>query len=400
MKCLKKGALNKIMKAFLILLSLSSFSCAQNSIENSTAISLSDFYDSAHHWYDIHDEERIIEPLPKQKKYKEDEIRAIADNILLFQKNNGGWPKNYDMQAVLTEEQKLAVLNAKTETNTTFDNGATHSQIIYLAKVYSATGEEKYKEGCISGIEFILKAQYPNGGFPQFYPDTSGYRKYITFNDGAMIGVMNVLYNVVKGSADFRFADDSLKNRIKQAYTKGLDCILKCQIKENGQLNAWCQQHDNNNFMPRSARTFEPASISNMESAGIVKFLMKIKNPDQKIINSIQNAVKWFNNSKISGIRFETISAPKTDYQYHSTDEDRIVVKDPDAPPIWARFYELKTHRTLFCNRDGKPVYSLSEVERERRTGYAWYVYDPQEILDKYPDWQLKWVPGENVLAE
>lgn len=400
MKCLKKGALNKIMKAFLILLSLSSFSCAQNSIENSTAISLSDFYDSAHHWYDIHDEERIIEPLPKQKKYKEDEIRAIADNILLFQKNNGGWPKNYDMQAVLTEEQKLAVLNAKTETNTTFDNGATHSQIIYLAKVYSATGEEKYKEGCISGIEFILKAQYPNGGFPQFYPDTSGYRKYITFNDGAMISVMNVLYNVVKGSADFRFADDSLKNRIKQAYTKGLDCILKCQIKENGQLNAWCQQHDNNNFMPRSARTFEPASISNMESAGIVKFLMKIKNPDQKIINSIQNAVKWFNNSKISGIRFETISAPKTDYQYHSTDEDRIVVKDPDAPPIWARFYELKTHRTLFCNRDGKPVYSLSEVERERRTGYAWYVYDPQEILDKYPDWQLKWVPGENVLAE
>jgi hypothetical protein len=180
------------MKAFLILLSLSAFSCTQNSTEKSSAISSADFYDSAHHWYDIHDEERIIEPLPQQKKYKEDEIRAIADNILLFQKNNGGWPKNYDMQAVLTEEQKLAVLNAKTETNTTFDNGATHSQIIYLAKVYSATGEEKYKEGCIKGIEFILKAQYPNGGFPQFYPDTSGYRKYITFNDGAMIGVMNV----------------------------------------------------------------------------------------------------------------------------------------------------------------------------------------------------------------
>jgi PelA/Pel-15E family pectate lyase len=304
------------------------------------------------------------------------------------------------MQAVLTEKQKLAVLNAKTETNTTFDNGATHSQIIYLAKVYSATGEEKYREGCIRGIEFVLKAQYPNGGFPQFYPDTSGYRKYITFNDGAMIGVMNVLYNVVKGSSDFRFVEDSLKTRIKQAYNKGLDCILKCQIEEDGGLNAWCQQHDNNNFVPRNARTFEPASISNMESAGIVKFLMKIKNPDQKIINSIQSAVKWFNNSKISGIRFETISAPKTDYQYHSTDEDRIVVKDPGAPPIWARFYELKTHRPLFCNRDGKPVYSLAEVERERRTGYAWYVYDPQEIFDKYPEWQLKWAPDENMLAE
>jgi hypothetical protein len=54
----------------------------------------------------------------------------------------------------------------------------------------------------------------------------------------------------------------------------------------------------------------------------------------------------------------------------------------------------------LFCNRDGKPVYSLEEVERERRTGYAWYVYDPQEILDKYPEWQLKWAPDENMLAE
>jgi len=384
------------MKALLLFISLTFFSCAQNSGE----ISLTAFYDSAHHWYDIHDEDRIIEPLPDQKRYDEDQITAIADNILLFQKHNGGWAKNYDMQAILTEEQKLAVLKSKDETNTTFDNGTTHSQIIYLAKVYSTTRKEKYKDGCIMGIEFILKAQYPNGGFPQFFPDTSGYRKYITFNDGAMIGVMNVLYRAANDFSEFRFIDDSLKTRIHQAYTKGLDCILKCQIRDNGQLTAWCQQHDNNNFEPRSARTFEPASVSNMESAGIVNFLMRIKNPDEKIVNSIQNAVKWFNNSKIFGLRVETIDAPEAEYQYHSTDDDIIAVEDPDAPPIWARFYELKTHKPLFCNRDGRPVYSLAEVERERRTGYAWYVYDPQEVLDKYPEWQSKHAPGENVLTE
>jgi PelA/Pel-15E family pectate lyase len=120
---------------------------------------------------------------------------------------------------------------------------------------------------------------------------------------------------------------------------------------------------------------------------------MSIKNPDQRIITSLQKAVKWFDKSKIYGVRVKRIDAPQTDYQYHSTDEDVIAVEDPDAPPVWARFYELETHRPLFCNRDGKPVYTLAEVERERRTGYAWYVYDPQEVLDEYPEWQLEYAP-------
>ena len=76
---------------------------------------------------------------------------------------------------------------------------------------------------------------------------------------------------------------------------------------------------------------------------------------------------------------------------YHSTEYDKVVVQDSNAPPIWTRFYELETHKPLFCNRDGTVVYSLNEVERERRTGYAWYVYDPQEILDLYPAWLERW---------
>lgn len=388
------------MKVLFLLLSLISFACAQSSFNKNAENGIEDFYDSAHHWYDINDEDRIIEPLTDQQRYDNDEIKAIADNILLFQKNNGGWAKNYDMQAVLTKEQKEAVLKSKDHTNTTFDNGTTHSQVLFLSKAYEALKDEKYKAGCLRGIEFILRSQYPNGGFPQFFPDTNGYKKYITFNDGAMTGVMNVLFKINNGSHEFSFADSSMKARVRQAYNKGIDCILKCQIEENSRLTAWCQQHDNINFSPRNARTFEPASISNMESAGIVKFLMRIKNPDEKIIRSVQNAVKWFDSSKILGLRVERIDAPETEYQYHSTNEDVIAVEDHDAHPVWARFYELKTHRPLFCNRDGKPVYSLAEVERERRTGYAWYVYDPQEILDKYPEWQVKHAPGKNVLAD
>ena len=79
------------------------------------AIPVADFYDSSHHWYDINDEERVISPLPGQKKYKLYEITKIADNILLFQKTNGGWAKNYDMLAILTEEQRAAVEKSKEE---------------------------------------------------------------------------------------------------------------------------------------------------------------------------------------------------------------------------------------------------------------------------------------------
>lgn len=388
------------MKILILILIVACTSFSQNSSDNSNyeAIDINSFYDSAHHWYDVHDEDRMIEPTQDQPKYETTEITKIADNIILFQKNNGGWAKNYDMRAILTEEQRAAVLNAKDETNTTFDNGATHSQIQYLAEAYSKTKKKRYKEACIKGIEFTLEAQYDNGGWPQFYPDTSGYRKYITFNDDAMVGTLEMLHRIVNNLPEFSFVEGDLRARVNDAFQKGLDCILKTQIKENGILNAWCQQHDNIDLHPQKARSYELAVICNGESAGIVKLLMSINEPNEKIINSIQGAVKWFEESKIYGIKPEWIKAPKADYQYHSTEYDVVAVEDPDAPPVWTRFYEPGTHKPMFCRRDGKVVYKLEEVERERRTGYAWYIYKPQEVLDLYPEWQRKWVPKQNVL--
>jgi PelA/Pel-15E family pectate lyase len=377
----------------LLLMLFGCFSFGQpNNNNESISIDTSLFLDSAHHWYDIHDEEKIIEPRGGQKRYKATEIEEIADNILLFQKSNGGWPKNYDMQAILTEEQKLSVQKAKDVLNTTFDNGGTHSQLNYLAEAYSNIKIEKYKNAFLNGIEFVLSAQYENGGWPQFYPDTGDYKKYITFNDGAMIGIMNLLNKIVRRASGFAFIEDSLYDHINAAYSKGIECIINCQIEENEIKTAWCQQHDNSDYHPQSARSFEPAAICNGESAAIVKFLMSIENPNEEIINCVNSAVKWFEDSKIFGTRVEKVKSSKVDYKYHSTEYDVVVITDSEAKPIWTRFYELKTHKPLFCNRDGKVVYSLEEVERERRTGYAWYVYEPQEIIDLYPIWSNKWV--------
>lgn len=354
-------------------------------------IDLSPFSDSAHHWYDIRDEERVIDPLPGQQRYGPAQVKQIADNIILFQRANGGWPKNYDMTALLTAAQRAAVLRAKDDINvTTFDNGATHSQVAYLADAFSITGDSTYREACLKGIHFILKAQYDNGGWPQFYPDRSGYRKYITFNDGAMIGVMKVLNRITDGDKAFSFVDAGLRGQVAKAFQKGIDCILRCQIRQHDTLTVWCQQHDEVTLAPRNARTFELAAMTSTESGEIVRFLMSLKHPSRQVEEAIESAVAWFKRSMLTGIRWDTVKAGRTEYQYHTTSIDRVIVKDSLAPPLWARFYELETNVPVFANRDGKPVYSLAEVDRERRTGYAWYTDEPAGVLKAYAGWKKR----------
>lgn len=363
-----------------------------------TEINTSGFASSANHWYGIKDRSNIINFLPGNPRYKANEITKIADNILLFQRNNGGWPKNYDMQAILIPEQVDSVINTKTSTNTTFDNSTTFTQIEYLAKVYSITNKAKYKKACLKGIQFCLDAQYPNGGWPQYFPvDPKDYSRRITFNDGAYMGIMELLQKIVAKDTDFIFISDLVRKKVTIAYNKGIECILNTQIIENRQLSTWCQQHDEITLQPAWARAYEPPSICNGESVPIVLFLMNIDNPDDRIIKSIQSAVKWFDESKILYTRVETIKSETEDTMYRTITTDNIVVTDSLAKPIWTRYYELGTHRPLFCNRDSKFVYSLAEVSRERRVGYGWYTYEPQKVLNKYPAWQKKWAPNENV---
>ena len=369
-----------------------SFAQKDTQSEKYTEVDPKPFADNAGHWYSIADKHNMINALPGKPRYKPSDITSIADNILLLQKENGGWPKNYDVFAILTDAQKDSVLAAKSATNTTFDNGSTYTQIAVLANVYTATREEKYKMAALKGFEFILKAQYKNGGWPQYYPiEKNNYSSHITFNDGALEGIINLLKDVSDGKPEYAFLDKEQHDKIVAAYNKAIPCIIKMQINDAGKPTAWCQQYDEVTLQPAWARKFEPPSICNGESAGVVLFLMSLKNPSKEVIASVQNAVAWFKASEILNTVVKTIPADRMETPYRISTTDRIVVTDSTAPPIWTRYYELKTHRPLFCNRDSKVVYSLAEVNRERRDGYAWYTYAPQKVLDKYPEWQKKW---------
>ena len=316
----------------------------------------------------------------------EDAVR-IADNVLLYQHSNGGWPKNVDMARTLSDAEKERLEKNRDRSETIIDNGATHTQIRLLAKVYGATREERFADGCRRGIEFVLEAQYENGGWPMIFPLQEGYYSHITFNDGAMIGVMRLLRDVAKGEEPFEFLDAATRERATAAIAKGLEVILKCQIVVDGTPTAWCAQHDELDFSPAKARTYELPSISGQESIGIAEYLMAIDDPSPEIRAAIRNAVAWFEVAKINGMRIDRVRAPGLD-----PPRDVVMVEDADAGPLWARFYEIDTNRPMFVGRDGIVHDRLADIEHERRTNYAYVGSWARDLLErKFPAWQEKW---------
>jgi len=314
----------------------------------------------------------------------------IAENMLVYQRAIGGWPKHIndvkvDYNKTLTDADKASVLDDKYRNDATIDNGATTKEIRHLLKAYKSTNNAEYLKAAENGIRYLLQMQKANGGFPQFYPDSSSYRGQITYNDNAMINALNVLWDVAHGTEGLNVVAKELKPSAEQAVNKGIDCIIKSQIKAKGKLTGWCAQHDKTTLLPVKARAFEHASISGMETVGIVEFLMKVEKPSQQIKNAVISAVQWLENAKIRGYKYVDIEDPS-----QPKGKDRVVVKD-DASTIWARFYDIETGKPFFSGRDAVKRWNLSEIEIERRTGYAWYGTWPQKLLNKsYPEWQAK----------
>jgi pectinesterase len=360
--------MKKIAYLFCLIFSLNSALTAQTSLDNL-------------------DWKRVVSGQPNEW-YGSAEAIGVAENVLLYQRNIGGWPKNTQMHKTLTESQKNDLRKLQTEgEGATTDNGATCTELAFLSKVYEKTEDERFKTAFLKGIDYLLEAQYENGGWPQFYPLKKGYYTHITYNDNSMVNIMLVLKAISEKNGHFSIVpDEATVSRAKKAFQKGIDVILKTQYKQNGTLTVWCAQHDEITLQPAKARSYELPSLSGGESPGIVLLLMSLDKPSPEIINAIQSAVAWFDKVKINGIGIE-------DFTNNDGLKDRRIVADKDAPPLWARFYELEDNRPFFCDRDGIKKYSIAEIGYERRNGYSWYGTGPQKVIDQYKIWQPKCVP-------
>jgi PelA/Pel-15E family pectate lyase len=335
----------------------------------------------------------------KPEWFASPEAARVADNLLAYQRDVGGWPKNIDMAAPLDEKRRAEILKEKGEAgderSATIDNGATFTQLEYLARVYTAQRLERHREAFLKGLDYLLAAQYENGGWPQYFPLRKGYYTHITYNDGAMVGVLELLRGVAQKKPAYLFVDEPRRLKSERAVGRGVECILKTQVRVEGRLTAWGAQHDEVTLAPAPARKFEPVSLASKESVGVTRFLMGVERPDPRVVEAVESAIAWFRAAQVSGLRWVERRDPSQPGGF-----ERTAVKDPEAPPIWARFYEIGTNRPVFEGRDQIVRYSVMEIEPERRNGYGWYTEEPAKLLNKdYPAWQkgVKGQPGEQA---
>ncbi|WP_428940683.1 pectate lyase [Fontivita pretiosa] len=335
----------------------------------------------------VHSSAAEIQKKPDEWFTTEQGIRAI-DFIISKQLANGGWEKGYQNAPSSAPPASLPYnIPAKWDGEGTIDNGFTYTELRVLARAYNLTHRPEVLESFNRGLDFLFTAQYPNGGWPQRYPPPNDYGRDITFNDNAMTNVMRLLKDIADGKdKTFAFVDPDRRAKAKRAFEKGLECVLKTQIVVNGQLTGWCQQYTPDTLLPDKARSYELPSIAADETAGLTMLLMDIENPSPQVQRAVHAAAAWLQRSKILGLRLQRTPDPTLPKGF-----DVIAVEDPNAEPLWARFYEIETNRPFFCGRDGVKKYSMNEIEPERRAGYAWLRPWGKPVLERYEKWKLQY---------
>jgi len=327
--------------------------------------------------------------------YGRTEARRIADIIVSFQTPAGGWGKNLNFtlhprapgehfvadngSLFLGPDDNDTPHDLKWSYVGTFDNGATITQLRYLAKVIAAGGTNQtaaYRAAFLRGLDYIFASQYPNGGWPQVWPVAGGYHDAITYNDNAIVNILTLLRDVADGKNEFAFVPAAGRARAAAGLKRGMDCLLASQLVVAGRRTVWCQQHDALTLQPDSARNYEMPCQSSGESGAIVLFLMELPKPDTNVVAAVRAAVAWFDKTKLMDVAFKSAGP-----------EGRKLVAAPGAGPIWARYYELGTDHPIFGDRDKSIHDNVEEISLERRKGYAWFGDAPQRALERYAGW-------------
>ena len=323
------------------------------------------------------------------------EARHIADVIVSFQTPAGGWSKNQPRDGALRQPgQPYAADNvskylAADDFDTprdphwnyigTLDNDATITELRFLARVAgqaSGADGETYRKSFLRGIDYLLAAQFPNGGWPQVWPLEGGYHDAITYNDDAVSEAADLLSDVAEGQGDYAFAPALLRQKAASAAQRGVAVILATQVVANGKRTIWAQQHDALTLKPVSGRNFEPAELSTEESASLLLYLMRDPKPSPAVVAAVHAGANYLAANAIY------------DHAWGPTDSGRRLTPKAGAGPIWARYYTAATNLPIFGDRDKTIHDDVNELTLERRNGYAWFNTSPKKALDAYATWK------------
>lgn len=293
------------------------------------------------------------------------DTERYAHNIISWQMDHGGFGLH---DASFYESPwdgvtKRSEWKSKGRELGNFDDGATVAEIRFLAQTYQQSTDARLKADIKTSIarclQFIFKAQYQNGGWPQVYPKRFNrtYSNNVTLNDDAMIRTMVLLSDILANIPPFQgdLVAEEIQLNIYPRLNLAVNYLLKVQIKNANKLTIWSSQYDPQTYAPAPARSYERVSKSGRESVGVLAYLMNWPERSEQVLAAVSAGIAWYDANKIKNKVL-----------------NKGVFSKKLGAELWYRFYEVDRDIPFFAGRDGVKKYDLDQVEEERRKGYSW----------------------------
>ena len=233
---------------------------------------------------------------------------VVARALVAAQLPSGGWNYVHDTAGPEAEEEWYATYGANAWRmeefqhyigNGTFDDAGTSEVSQFLLRLYLEKRDETWRAPLDKAIQFVLDAQYPNGGWPQRYPfvddaldGLDDYTRHITFND-AVAGENLEFLIFVYQTLDRPDLLDPIR--------RGMDIYLETQqpMPQPG----WGLQHYAHDLTPAPARSIEPRAFATHTTAANIQSLIGFYRltGDRKYLARIPEAIDWL----------ESVAAPE-----------------------------------------------------------------------------------------
>ncbi|WP_238320843.1 pectate lyase [Neotamlana nanhaiensis] len=243
--------------------------------------------------------------------------------------------------------------------NSTFDDDVTSDAARFLMRMYLEKMDPTYKPALDKAINFVLKSQYPKGGWPQRYPLKNEFEKqgfpdytsFYTFNDDVIWENINFLMQCYLVLGQERFLEPIYR---------GMNFYKISQDP----CGAWGQQV-NMEMKAASARTYEPAAY--LPSATCDNALLLIKfykiTGDEKYLEGIPAAIKWLEKNALPKEKQEGRRTHPTfvDAKTHKP----IYVHRKGSNVKFGRYYIDDNDKNLLSHYYGKAFVRLEDLKKE-----------------------------------
>jgi PelA/Pel-15E family pectate lyase len=244
--------------------------------------------------------------------------------------------------------------------NDTYDDDVSSDAARFLLRMYIEKFDPKYKPALDKAINFLLKSQYPIGGWPQRYPlkydfNKAGhpdYSSYFTFNDDVIWENVNFLIQCYQTLGEERFLDP---------INRGMNFYLISQ-QGNG---AWGQQF-NMEMEPAGARTYEPPAFLPRATYWNALLLLKFYQytGDRKYLARIPEAINWLEKVRLPANMNQGGKFTHSLFVEVGTDKP-IFVHRKGSNVIYGSYYVDYNDTKLLAHMQGKGNINVQKLKDE-----------------------------------